>query len=269
MQDSLARAKSDNEELEDALTGAKKVFAAAETDADDAHEAMENGRSAEREMKSDLYDAQERIERAKAPAAAAAAAGPSADPGIAARLRKCSSTVQRVWRDIRRQKAGTFRELPKGPIAVYIKMKPGFEKWARAAERAIGVRHFNTFLVNDMADYNALKKLIRPHEQGSVAIVRTKFLKAPLPMPAAKLPGSTLTSVFDALASDDDDVMNCLINDRGIERKIVVTQLDASNVMFARGGAPRNVSEALDESATIYKMFGQSRSKVSFLFTYR
>ena len=256
----LAAAKRAKEELEEALAQAKQAYADADAEVEDAREASENGRSVRREIENDLFDADAEIQAAKAPAAAAA--GPVEDP----RLRKCSRSAQRLWRQVRLPaNASKFQTLPKGPIAVHIKMKPGSEQWARAAERAIGAKLCNTFIVDNLADYTALKRLIPRGGQGNVPVIRTKFIGALLPMPPGKLPGRGLTSIFDTLVSDDVDVMNLLIDQKSIERKIVVTQANASGVMFAPRGAPPNVTEALDERATIYKKFGASRSKDTYL----
>ena len=253
-------------EHEPARAAAEGAMIAAEARLDDANDAENDGGRALDDLQRKIEEAQDRVDEASAPVGSAAASSAvRMDP----RLRACSGEVQKLWKAIHApQNARRFRQLPKGPIAAHIKMKPDCGVWATAAERCIGFMTMNAFLVNDAGDRQALKQLVAELRlRSSVKIVTSKFYGHAHTLPAGKIPAKKHTTVLDTLECDDVDLMNMLIDQRSIERKLVVRKLDAEKTMFgtgARARSPQNAIEALDEVATIYKLFSGARSIDSY-----
>ncbi|KAL8153848.1 hypothetical protein V2J09_011608 [Rumex salicifolius] len=122
-----------------------------------------------------------------------------------------------------------FRKPPIGPIGAHLNLVVN-DVWAVAVENALG-KLLNAFIVTDHKDFLLFKECCREAHYNYVPIYIYDFSRQRLNIPNHMLPQTHHPTVFSALHSDIDTVMNVLVDMGGIERQVLVHDYDAGKTI--------------------------------------
>ncbi|XP_025110368.1 structural maintenance of chromosomes protein 6-like isoform X2 [Pomacea canaliculata] len=137
---------------------------------------------------------------------------------------------------------GRFHRKPLGPLGSCFQLKE--QCWSVAAEACLrGLIH--SFACHDHHDEKLLEQILRevaPHGRRP-SIITAKFRERVHDVSKFRVRDSPYPAVLDVIQCDDPVVLNTLIDQRGIENIILITEAaEARNVMMHR--PPSNCNEA-------------------------
>lgn len=124
-----------------------------------------------------------------------------------------------------------------GPLGSCIQVKEGFEQHKVAIERAIGWS-CNNFVVSNGQDQRTLTKIFNKYNYKGSVITRPSKPRYNV----QQIPNAL--TVVDTLVFESDAVFNALIDDAGIESKVIVETVDQMHERFVRR-SNRGVDEFL------------------------
>ena len=133
------------------------------------------------------------------------------------RLNQFGRNVSQVMNAINQSKS-KFREMPIGPLGMYVKLEPGQgRQWGKAVEKSIG-KSLQSFIVTNASDQRILTDLIRQcgASYDHKVIYQSKGGRYNVP----RIPGAT--TVNDVCLVDDDRVFNCLIDQCGLDTYMLI-----------------------------------------------
>ncbi|KAI4323824.1 hypothetical protein L6164_023401 [Bauhinia variegata] len=146
-----------------------------------------------------------------------------------------------------------FKRPPIGPIGSHLNLVNG-DKWAVAVEHAIG-KMLNSFIVTDHKDSLLLRECAREAHYGHLQIIIYDFSRPRLIIPQHMLPQTTEgPSVLSVLHSENETVINVLVDLGSIERQVLVRDYDAGRVV-AFEQRISNLKEVYTSDG--YKMFSR------------
>ncbi|KAF7836353.1 structural maintenance of chromosomes protein 6B [Senna tora] len=146
-----------------------------------------------------------------------------------------------------------FKRPPIGPIGAHLSLVNG-DKWAVAAEHAIGNKMLNSFIVTDHKDSLLLRECAREANYGHLQILIYDFSRPRLTIPSHMLPQTTHPSTLSVLHSENDTVINVLVDLGSVERQVLVRDYDAGKVV-AFDQRISNLKEVFTSDG--YKMFSR------------
>ncbi|XP_061353023.1 structural maintenance of chromosomes protein 6A [Gastrolobium bilobum] len=145
-----------------------------------------------------------------------------------------------------------FKMPPIGPIGAHLKLLNG-DKWALAVEHAVG-RLLNSFIVTDHQDFQLLKQCAKEANYGHLQIIIYDFSIPRLIIPHHMLPDTKHPSTLSILQSENQTVINVLVDQGNVERQVLVNDYDAGKVV-AFEQRIRNLKEIY--TADGYRMFSR------------
>ncbi|KAL1324783.1 structural maintenance of chromosomes protein 6B isoform X2 [Arachis ipaensis] len=133
-----------------------------------------------------------------------------------------------------------FKMPPIGPIGVHLNLLDA-KKWAATVEHAIGGL-LNSFIVTDHKDFLLLKQLAKEANYRNLQIIIYDFSIPRLKIPQHMLPETNHPSTLSLLQSENDTVINVLVDLGNVERQVLVKDYDTGKVV-AFNQKPRNLKE--------------------------
>jgi len=154
--------------------------------------------------------------------------------------------------DLVAQQPRKFETPPLGPVGCYLSLQE--VEWSTAVEVCLGGL-LNAFVVGSYADKNALMRLAAQAKcrLGVVYVVKD-FARTPRHAPEpGRLPPDHLKTMLHVLEARHDAVFNLVLDQAGVERVVLVNDLEEGRqVAFKQGG--RNIKEAyLPDGTKIFK----------------
>ncbi|XP_038683969.1 structural maintenance of chromosomes protein 6B-like isoform X2 [Tripterygium wilfordii] len=122
-----------------------------------------------------------------------------------------------------------FKRPPIGPIGVHLTLVNG-DTWARAVEAAIG-NLLNAFIVTNHTDSLILRKCAREANYNYLQIIIHDFSRARLNIPPNMLPQTQHPTTLSVIDSDNDTVMNVLVDMGHAERQVLVRDYDVGKAV--------------------------------------
>uniref|UniRef100_A0A2P2KQB0 Structural maintenance of chromosomes 6 smc6 n=3 Tax=Rhizophora mucronata TaxID=61149 RepID=A0A2P2KQB0_RHIMU len=122
-----------------------------------------------------------------------------------------------------------FQRPPIGPIGVHVSLVGG-DKWALALENAIG-RLLNAFIVTSHKDSLLLRSCAAQAEYGNLQIIIYDFSRPRLAIPSHMLPQTSHPTTLSVVKSDDDTVLNVLVDMGNAERQVLVEDYDSGKAV--------------------------------------
>ncbi|XP_071837915.1 structural maintenance of chromosomes protein 6-like isoform X2 [Apostichopus japonicus] len=157
------------------------------------------------------------------------------------RIRLFGNFVPALVAEIKKQR--NFHRVPKGPVGMYLKVKQ--IKWALGVECILKGLMFN-FCCHDHHDATILKKLmaqVAPKGARMPGIIISTFEERKHDINSGMIHGSNHPSFLDLVEVDDPVIFNCLIDQRAVERILLVeSKEEARN--YLRFSPPQNCREA-------------------------
>lgn len=139
---------------------------------------------------------------------------------------------------------GMFRKRPKGPLGSLIKLKD--QHWDLATECCLGgILH--AFLVDNDQDAKILRQIMSKvmGAERKPPIITSAFMGTVYNYKSKAMRSSRYPNLLDNLEIEDPDVINCIIDQRGVEKiALIDTNHEARNVMMNASAVPMNCSEA-------------------------
>ncbi|KAK8757950.1 hypothetical protein V5799_004418, partial [Amblyomma americanum] len=140
---------------------------------------------------------------------------------------------------------GGFRKRPKGPLGSLIKLKD--QRWDLATECCLKYL-LRAFLVDNDQDGKTLRQIMsRVFVRGErkPAIITSPYLGRVYDYRSKAMYSSRYISLLDNLVIEDADVVNCIIDQRSVERIVLIeANAEARDVMSNPATIPRNCREA-------------------------
>ncbi|KAL1420022.1 hypothetical protein MTO96_024696 [Rhipicephalus appendiculatus] len=139
---------------------------------------------------------------------------------------------------------GRFKKRPKGPLGSLIKLKD--QRWDLATECCLGGVLF-AFLVDNDQDAKTLRQIMSKvmGAERKPSIITSSFMGTVYNYKPKAMHSSRYTNLLENLEIEDPDVINCLIDQRGLEKiALIDTNHEARNVMMNASAVPANCSEA-------------------------
>ncbi|KAJ6326974.1 hypothetical protein OIU78_013962 [Salix suchowensis] len=145
-----------------------------------------------------------------------------------------------------------FKSPPIGPIGAHVALANG-DRWAPAVENAVG-KLLNAFIVTDHRDSLLLRGCAREANYNNLQIIIYDFSRPRLTIPSHMLPQTNHPTTFSVICSDNDTVLNVLVDMGSAERQVLVEDYDAGKAVAFE----KQISN-LKEVYTIdgYKMFSR------------
>ncbi|XP_011027956.1 PREDICTED: structural maintenance of chromosomes protein 6B-like isoform X2 [Populus euphratica] len=145
-----------------------------------------------------------------------------------------------------------FRSPPIGPIGAHVTLANG-DRWAPAVENAVG-KLLNAFIVTDHRDSLLLRGCAREANYNNLQIIIYDFSRPRLTIPSHMLPQTNHPTTFSVIRSDNDTILNVLVDLGSAERQVLVEDYDAGKAVAFE----KQISN-LKEVYTIdgYKMFSR------------
>ncbi|CAG9762184.1 unnamed protein product [Ceutorhynchus assimilis] len=154
--------------------------------------------------------------------------------------RNMQRVKEMIKRDIKK-----FKEEPRGPLGSYIRLKD--KKWAVAAEGFIGGATLGAFTVDNEQDNKMLQQIFNKCGEQKPTIITSKFInkKHDVSRNLVQAPKDCI-SLFDALVIEDPVVFNCVIDQTGAERILLIPNSDrAIELMSDMRRVPRNCRQGV------------------------
>lgn len=139
---------------------------------------------------------------------------------------------------------GRFKKRPKGPLGSLIKLKD--QRWDLATECCLGGVLF-AFLVDNDQDAKTLRQIMSKvmGAERKPSIITSSFMGTVYNYKPKAMRSSRYPNLLDNLEIEDPDVINCLIDQRMLEKiALIDTNHEARNVMMNASAVPPNCSEA-------------------------
>ncbi|KAJ8033739.1 Structural maintenance of chromosomes protein 6 [Holothuria leucospilota] len=140
-------------------------------------------------------------------------------------------------------KKKNFHRVPKGPIGMYLKLKD--QKWALGVECVLrGLIYF--FCCHDHHDSLILKQLMKQVAARGArlpGIIISPFEEHKYDISSGMINGSQYPSFLDIVDVDDPVVYNCLIDQRAVERILLIEKKEEAR-RYVRFSPPQNCKEA-------------------------
>lgn len=139
---------------------------------------------------------------------------------------------------------GRFKKHPKGPLGSLIKLKD--QRWDLATECCLGGALF-AFLVDNDHDARTLRQIMAKvmGAERKPTIITSSFMGTVYNYKHKAMRSSRYVNLLDNLEIEDPDVINCLIDQKGLEKiALIDTNHEARNVMSNTATVPTNCSEA-------------------------
>lgn len=145
-----------------------------------------------------------------------------------------------------------FGSPPIGPIGAHVTLANG-DRWAPAVENAVG-KLLNAFIVTDHRDSLLLRGCAREANYNNLQIIIYDFSRPRLTIPSHMLPQTNHPTTFSVIRSDNDTILNVLVDMGSAERQVLVEDYDAGKAVAFE----KQISN-LKEVYTIdgYKMFSR------------
>ena len=138
-----------------------------------------------------------------------------------------------------------FREMPIGPLGMEVKLSSDASKSEHALIEHELQSILKAFLVDNSNDRQALQVLAKKCGI-SITIITSKFTNQQHDISRGKCQHPNFPSIFDLLEISNPNVANCLIDQKNIERIILMRKDDeAMEIMKSQSSAPRNCKYAL------------------------
>ncbi|CAM6106305.1 unnamed protein product [Calypogeia fissa] len=139
-----------------------------------------------------------------------------------------------------------FTKPPLGPIGAHVRLHNG--DWSTAVEVAVG-RLLNDFVVTNQKDTLLLRDIGNRVGFRQLGIITASFDRPPIIPTANDLPDESLLTVLSALHSDIPTITNVLIDQGGVDQKVLVQDYNAGKNIAFNGGS-RNVKEVIAMDGT-------------------
>lgn len=140
---------------------------------------------------------------------------------------------------------GGFKKQPKGPLGSLIKLKD--QQWDLATECCLA-HLLRAFLVDNDQDAKTLRQIMSKVIIGAErkpSIITSSYLGRVYNYQSKAMQSSRYVNLLDNLVIDDADVVNCIIDQRSVEKiALIETNSEARNVMMNPGTVPVNCREA-------------------------
>ncbi|KAJ9164044.1 hypothetical protein P3X46_023661 [Hevea brasiliensis] len=145
-----------------------------------------------------------------------------------------------------------FNKPPIGPIGAHLTLVNG-DTWAPAVENAIG-RLLNAFIVTNHRDMNLLRDCAREAKYNNLQIIIYDFSRPRLNIPSSMLPQTNNPTALSVIHSENDTVLNVLVDMGSAERLVLVENYDLGKAVAFDKKIPH-----LKEVYTLdgYKMFSR------------
>ncbi|EEF51573.1 structural maintenance of chromosomes protein 6B [Ricinus communis] len=145
-----------------------------------------------------------------------------------------------------------FHKPPIGPIGAHLTLHNG-DRWAPAVENAIG-KLLNAFIVTNHSDSLLLRGYAREARYNNLQIIIYDFSRPRLIIPSHMLPQTSSPTTLSVLRSENDTVLNVLVDMGSAERQVLVEDYDVGKaVAFDR--KIQNLKEVYTLDG--YKMFSR------------
>jgi len=158
-----------------------------------------------------------------------------------------------------KKNSNRFSKVPIGPIGLRMQIKD--DRWAKAIESCLGGKVLKYFIVDNSKDERVFREIVKSIKCSETPGVYLFPLENSLySIPERELPNrEQFTTIMDMLEVDHPSVMNLLIDQCKIEKKILIQDLsEAKQVMFS-SVPPANVKECYIANGT--KLFLQGRDQ--------
>lgn len=156
-------------------------------------------------------------------------------------------SMPRVLQLIEQNKA-RFKQVPKGPLGAYIKLKD--EKWAVAVEGYLGQAMLRAFTVDNQQDSKLLRQIFSTCMEAGErqpTIITSRFIhkKHDVRKNLVKAP-SDCAVLYNVLAIEDPIVSNCIVDQMSVENILLVEDnRRAIELLSQRERVPRNCAQAV------------------------
>jgi chromosome segregation ATPase len=186
--------------------------------------------------------------------------------------KNAQNTNARFGEDIARlmdrveQNARRFQRKPIGPVGAFVQLKD--QKWATAAEVAIGPRALRTIIVHSSADEQLMEKMIKAAgvRRNNIFLCRMaiddRSYQETGKLKTSTFPSSNFTNVMDVITVSNVAVQNFLW-DQQVYRNLLFTN-DKAAAATAHGNQQRNVKRCYDLEGSQYWKTGNSKSTMPF-----
>eukprot|EP01130_Rhizamoeba_saxonica_P012965 TRINITY_DN5509_c0_g1_i1.p1 TRINITY_DN5509_c0_g1~~TRINITY_DN5509_c0_g1_i1.p1 ORF type:complete len:987 (-),score=257.76 TRINITY_DN5509_c0_g1_i1:45-3005(-) len=169
------------------------------------------------------------------------------------RASSISPDIPHILRQLNAHK-DAFEKMPIGPIGLSISLADGAEEWATAVEA--NLKNFlQTFIVDNHTDRETLAKLFRHLKiQRPPFIIVQRFKHEVYDIPQNKLPSSQYITIKDVINVDHPMVMNVLIDNAGIESKVILPhRQEIEDLLFNKNShTDPNIKECYDREGNRY-----------------
>lgn len=149
-----------------------------------------------------------------------------------------------------------FHKLPLGPLGLYVRVKPEYQKWAKAIQRCISAT-LSTFVVCDQHDNRVLQELMRKSRlKIRFPILTYQLGSFDYRQGKARCQAATIS---DALEFENNDI-ECLFVDRNkIERVILVSEQHKARQILRSKPANVRMALSLRDAKSGFQLQGGNR----------
>lgn len=145
-----------------------------------------------------------------------------------------------------------FKRPPIGPIGAHLTLAND-DEWAPVVENAIG-RLLNAFIVTDHKDSLLLRRCAAEANYNNLQIIIYDFSRPMLNVPSHMVPQTKFPTTLSVIRSDNDTVLNVLVDMGHAERQVLVENYDVGKVIAFEKKIP-NLKEVYTLDG--YKMFSR------------
>lgn len=139
---------------------------------------------------------------------------------------------------------GRFKKRPKGPLGSLMKLKD--QRWDLATESCLGSLLL-AFLVDNDQDARTLRQIMSKvmGAERKPSIITSSFMGTVYNYKSKAMRSPRYPNLLENLEIEDADVINCLIDQRSLEKiALIDTNNEARNVMMNAAAVPPNCTEA-------------------------
>ncbi|XP_012283644.1 structural maintenance of chromosomes protein 6 [Orussus abietinus] len=158
--------------------------------------------------------------------------------------------VNRIQQEFRK---GRFKEMPRGPIGSYVKLKD--PTWAAAVEDYIGAGSLRSFCVDNQNDAKTLTNIMREvlRNEPMPHVICSKFFHQVHNVSRKSTGAPEYSNLLDVIEVSDPIVANCLIDQREPECTLLIpTNEEACNIMSNFKKVPPNCARAITKNADLF-----------------
>lgn len=162
-----------------------------------------------------------------------------------ARLRHYGSYMPNLIHDVESSfKKGNLTKMPVGPLANHIEIT--MPEYRHCIEDLVGTLAL-AFCVNNDADGNVLRGIMRKHGATKLPVITTKFTDRVYNIDSTSVARDQhAVRALDTIRVDNSVVMNCLIDMCGIETILVTKNTEhAKNITSRRENVPKSLSRVI------------------------